>query len=164
MEDSVAHHMIADVPVGSFLSAWYLAGKVKQLEKYHTPIVVGSAIGAIQSLIQIYFPKLGWVIADASPELGQAATTQQLATPSAVADDGMDVVSDEEAGWYVYNDGHDAGRYASTPNQKSPPPPQPRPAGAPQQQAAAPAAGSDEDIFDILEEDDMQGGSIFAQN
>lgn len=153
-------HAGAIASVGSFFGAWYFAHKVKFLERFHTPIVVGAGLAAIQSLIQLYIPRLGWIVSDASPELASAqeAKQQQVAAPA----DDLELV-DEQDGWYVYNDAHDAGRYATTPNKASPPPPRPQQGPTPQQ-AAASSPGSDEDIFDILEEDQMQGAGIFSQN
>ena len=62
----------AGVSIGAFLAAWLLAHKVKWLEKYHTPIVVGSAIAALQSLIQPYIHVWdGWCRCE--PEIDQGA-------------------------------------------------------------------------------------------
>jgi len=96
--------------VVSFLAAWFLAHRVKWIEKYHTPVVVGSAIAAIQSIIQLYLPTLGWVIADATPEIAAATTTaqNQLAAQSQAA---MLQPTDEDPNEFTYNDAFDAGRY-----------------------------------------------------
>lgn len=49
------------------LLTWLLAGKWKKIAKYHTPLVIGSTMAAIQTIIQAYLPKYAWLISDASP-------------------------------------------------------------------------------------------------
>ena len=56
-------------PLGNllaFAAAWLASHKWKRLEKYHTPIVVGSGLALIQSLVQTYLPGLAWLL-DAEP-------------------------------------------------------------------------------------------------
>ena len=38
--------------------------KWKTFAKYHTPVVVGATIAAIQGLVQTYLPQWGWVLND----------------------------------------------------------------------------------------------------
>lgn len=161
----MAKHAGAIASVGSFLAAWWGAHRVKWLEKYHTPIVVGSGIAAIQSVIQLYLPRLGWVVSDASPDIAaqQTQTVPVANGTQPVATDDLDLVSESGEGWYTYNDAHDAGRYASTPGKPSPA--QPSPA---QQAASSPGSTTDDsDVFDIIEDEDPQvqgmGTGIFAQ-
>lgn len=104
-------HAGAGVSIGAFLAAWFLAGRLKWLSKYHTPIVVGSAIAAIQSLIQLYIPKLGWMVADASPELDAQSQSQMAAAQNPVAALNLQPTN-EDPNEYTYNDSYDAGRYA----------------------------------------------------
>ncbi len=100
-------HIGAIAAGGSFLAAWLLIHRVKFLEKHHTPIVVGSAIAAIQSLLQLYLPQLGWMLADPSMQVEQAkqvaAATSQLAELHPVNLDPNE---------YTYNDAFDPGRLA----------------------------------------------------
>jgi hypothetical protein len=114
-----AKHAGAIASVGSFVAAYYGAHRVKMLEKHHTPIVVGSAIAAIQSLIQLYIPKLGWIIADATPDLAEQSQQQkQLAVAPApqaqrtIAAAKLQPVDDDPA-WYTFDEKFDAGRYAA---------------------------------------------------
>ena len=141
-------HAGAVASVGAFVAAWMLAHKWKWLAKYQTPLVVGSAIAAIQSIIQLYVPKLGWMIADASPDLAANGTSQLQTggggTTSALPP-GMTPVNDDP-NLYVYNDQYDAGNYA-------------QPATGSQQ--AAPAT-QNTDNYDDLAVDDSMG--IFASN
>lgn len=104
-------HAGAVAAAGSFLAAWFLAHKVKFLEKYHTPIVVGSAIAALQSIIQLYIPALGWIVSDASPDLvaEASAKNQQLSiSPSPHL-----LPTNDDPNEYTYNDSFDAGRYSN---------------------------------------------------
>lgn len=107
-------HVGAGVSVGAFLAAWFLAHRWKWLAKYHTPITVGAAIAAIQSLVQLYVPKLGWMLADASPDLnvGGAQLAANVTSPQ------LQPVHDDP-NEYTYNDTFDSGRYGK--NGQSPP-------------------------------------------
>jgi hypothetical protein len=109
-------HIGAVAAGGSFLAAWLLAHRVKFLEKHHTPIVVGSAIAAIQSLVQLYLPQLGWMLADPSMQVEQAklgaAATSQLAELHPVNLDPNE---------YTYNDAFDPGRLAEVATPKRTP-------------------------------------------
>lgn len=110
-------HAGAVASVGSFLAAWLLAHRVKWLEKYATPIAVGAGIAAAQSLIQLYIPKIGWMVSDASPQLAAAASPQQIAKPA--VPDQFEVV-DEDPAAYQYNDTYDAANYAAAPTATPP--------------------------------------------
>lgn len=105
-------HAGAVVSVGAFLSAWFLAHRIKWISRWHTPVTVGAAIAALQSLIQLYFPKLGWMVADASPEL-DSATTAQLAAAQAPVPANLSPTNDDP-NEYTYNDEYDPGRYGQT--------------------------------------------------
>jgi hypothetical protein len=107
-------HAGAVASVGSFLAAWFLAHKVKWLEKYHTPIVVGSAIAALQSLLQLYLPNaLGWMVSDATPELAGAAQSKLSAQDQQLAQMRLQP-TDEDPNEFIYNDAYDAGRYSGS--------------------------------------------------
>jgi len=144
-------HVGAGVSIGAFLAAWFLAHRVKWLAKYHTPITVGAAIAALQSLIQLYIPKLGWMVADASPELEAADTSQLAAMPQ------LQPVH-EDPNEYSYNDTYDPGRYSKT--------------GMPPRGTAAAAAPTNapnaEDDLSDLQIDDAIGQSqnlgVFSAN
>lgn len=103
---SLGKHAGAGVAIGTFLAAWFLGHKVKWLEKYHTPLVVGAAISMAASVIQLYIPRLGWML-DAVPE---APATSSLVNPDVVNDMQLRTV-DDDPNEYTYNDSFDAGRY-----------------------------------------------------
>lgn len=96
----LSKHAGAIASVGSFLASWLLGNRVALIAKYHTPITVGSAIAAAQSILQIYAPnKLGWIVSDASsaPKPVAAAPAQQALPPH------MEEVHDDPR-WYTYDD------------------------------------------------------------
>jgi hypothetical protein len=144
-------HVGAGVSVGAFLAAWFLAHRLKWLAKYHTPITVGAAIAALQSLIQLYVPKLGWMLADASPDLEAAAVdaSQVTAMPQLMP-------VDDDPNEYTYNDTFDPGRYSKTGLP---------PKGAP---GATPPIQRPEDDLSDLQIDDAIGQSqnlgVFSAN
>jgi len=104
-------HAGAVASVSSFLAAWFLAHRWEWLKKHHTPIVVGSAIAAIQSLFQLYLPSVGWMISDASPELAASPSAQMAASDQQLARMNL-APTDEDPNEFVYNDAFDAGRYS----------------------------------------------------
>jgi hypothetical protein len=137
---SIGKHAGAAAAVGAFLSAWLLAHKWKWLEKYHTPIVVGAAIAAIQNLIQLYVPSLGWMLADPNAQLPAADPNADLGLPHLQMRALRPVADDPNE--YTYNDAYDAGRMST---------PSPRPPTA-----APPTSATDDlsDLSDIIGDDD----------
>jgi hypothetical protein len=105
---SWAKHAGAIASVAAFAAAWLLAHRVKFLAKYHTPIAVGAGIAALQSLIQLYVPKLGWMVADATPEIAHTPAPAQPQLPANFE------LLDDDPSIYTYNDAYDAGRYAGS--------------------------------------------------
>jgi hypothetical protein len=74
--------------LGSFLAAWYLVHRFKRLAPYHTPIVVGSGIAALQTVVQAYIPKYGWIVSDfedSGRNLAATAPAPQLMTQAQAA-------------------------------------------------------------------------------
>lgn len=141
---SLGKHAGAVASVGSFLAAWYLADKVKYLAKYQMPLVVGSGLAAVQSLLQLYVPKVGWIVSDATPELAAQQPQQQL-PPGVTSSDQLREI-DDDPNAYVYNDSFDAGR-VSSPQQR-----------ADRQPAATDVASqTDEDLLAELDLEDQAG-------
>lgn len=155
-----AKHAGAMASVGAFAAAWFGAHRVRFLEKYHHPIVIGSGLAAIQSLIQLYVPAIGWMISDASPEL---AATAGASTISAVAGgtSGSSLLPSMASGappvpagfqetdantWYSYNDAFDAGSQRGQ---------QAQPAQQPPASPMTSSAPDDGQIDDILSGTDL---------
>lgn len=61
---SLAKHAAAISTIASAAAAWFLVHRWRKIERYHTPIVVGSAIAALQTVIQTYLGKYGWIVSD----------------------------------------------------------------------------------------------------
>jgi len=107
-----AKHAGGIAALAAFFSAWLLVHRVKQLRKYHLPLVIGAGLAALQSIIQLYVPRLGWMVADASPDLAAADQVQQMSAgqrAAAALPAGLTAVDDNPAD-YVYNDSYDPGR------------------------------------------------------
>ncbi len=127
---SLAKHAGALASVGAFAAAWFGAHRVKYLEKYHHPIVVGSGLAALQSLIQLYLPSLGWMVSDCRPELAAAqagphavagGTMASLLPSTSAAPPVPAGFQETDANtWFSYNDAYDAGAYKG--REKAPPP------------------------------------------
>jgi len=148
-------HAGAAASIAAFLSAWYLGHRLKWIAKYHTPVTVGAAIAGLQSLIQLYLPKLGWMVADATPELEASALTplqqqQQLQLQPV----------DDDPNEYTYNDTYDPGRYGGKTGIVQSPPFNPRSG------AQVPAQAGD-DLSDLAIDDAIgQSGNlgVFSAN
>ena len=67
-------------------AAWFLVHRIKSVKQYHTPVVVGAGIAALQTAVQAYLPKYGWMVSDhnlnaqtpAQAALPPSQATQQL--------------------------------------------------------------------------------------
>lgn len=153
----LANHAGALTSIAAFLAAWFLAHRLKFTARYQQPLVVGAGLAAIQSLLQLYFPKLGWIVSDASPEIADAATAAQaaavtaaqpqlLTTPTGVQYRAQDVQAVHvDPNEFTYDDSYDAGRMSRDP---------------------AAAQQSDADALADLELDDSvpQAAGIFGGN
>ena len=113
-----AKHAGALAAVGAFAASWWGAHRVKYLEKYHHPIVVGSGLAAALSLVQLYIPKLSAALGQPCPEpapkqlAAPVAVARQIQTPApapAPIPAGFQPTTASE--WHVYNDAYDAGAY-----------------------------------------------------
>lgn len=135
-----AKHAGAIAAVGSFAAAWWGAHKVKFLEPYHDAIVVGSGLAAMQSVVQLYLPKLSPVLGEPCPpqiqipmpktaaQIAAAPAQVRVVAPSAPIPNGFTQTSARE--WYTYNDSFDAGGYkgkVEVPTSQTNPAPSPDP-------------------------------------
>ncbi len=158
-------HAAVGTSLAAFVAAWFAAHRWKPLEKFHTPIVVGAGIAALQTLIQAYLPKVGQFM-----NLAPAASPgTPLSLPMPVAAEGFGALTDD-GNMYAqpnrdfftypsYNDAFDPGRYAG---QSNPPPDVPgSPAEAVQSGAAIDHLG---DLMEELGNDGSGWGSGFASN
>jgi hypothetical protein len=84
----MAKHAGAIAPAAYLIAVWFLVNKVKRLEDYHGPALIGASIGAIQSLLQTYLPQYGWILNDyhmddVLPQQAQANGQQGQQGPAA---------------------------------------------------------------------------------
>jgi hypothetical protein len=108
-------HVAAASTIGSFLAAWFLLHRIEKLAKYHTPAVVGAAIASLQTLIQTYLPKYGWIVSDVQPEFSPftgapSARMSQNVPVERLYPGGPEIVDDDDEGSSVEDDLADLGR------------------------------------------------------
>jgi len=148
---TLGKHAGAAASVGAFLAAWFLANRWKALAQYQMPLIVGSGLAAAQSLLQLYVPRIGWVVSDATPQIA-AQQARRIRGPRPEELQPVDDDPDE----YVYNDYYDAGRQDQAQTRAD--------ASAP---ARASSSTEDDDLSDLdLDEVGGQGVSmgIFGGN
>lgn len=153
-------HAGAIASVGVLAAAWLLANKWKPLARYQLPIVVGSAIATIQSLLQLYLPRIGWIVSDPMPDLAVAGGNQVLIQngQATMQLPGNLQPVDDDPNMYVYDDRYD--NQQSQPQQQ----PQQQQSQAPQGQGSGQTSQSDDDLLaQIEDEQSTQGLGIFAQ-
>lgn len=66
----------------SAAAAWFLVHRIQSVKQYHTPVVVGASIAALQTVVQAYAPKFGWMVSDHNLN---ARTPAQAALPPSQA-------------------------------------------------------------------------------
>lgn len=92
-------HIAAGATIAAFAAAWLLLHRIKRLQKYHTPAVVGAGIASLQTLVKTYLPKFGWAVtdlptADTMPN-GGSQLLQDIA-PKTLFPGGPEIVDDDE--------------------------------------------------------------------
>lgn len=136
--------------LGGFGLAWFAAHRIRKLAPYHTPIVVGSGIAVLQTAVQTYVPRYGWLVGHPQEDLALPAAEQP---DGGQLEEAVGMTPDEA---YVYNQALDNGRYQDAPRTR---------AVAPAQPSAQAASSSDIDpLDDLLSEmaDDDNYGGVFA--
>ena len=61
---NLAKHVGPLVSLAVAAAGWFLVHKIDSLKKYHTPVVVGASIAAVQGILQTYIPQYGWILND----------------------------------------------------------------------------------------------------
>jgi hypothetical protein len=93
----LAKHASVLSTFGAAGAAWLAVHRIKRIEQYHTPVVVGASIAAIQTAVQAYLPKYGWMVSDhdlqaqsqtQAPKSYSASTQQLPASPSVTTKSG----------------------------------------------------------------------------
>lgn len=89
-------HVAVASSLAAFAGAWTLVHRFEKVEKYHTPAVMGSAIAAIQTVVQQYIPKYGWMMADLT-EVETKSAMQAVPVDEAAARKMISEGEEEEA-------------------------------------------------------------------
>lgn len=161
-------HAGAGTAVASFLAAAFFAKRWKVTAPYADELVFGSGLALLQTMVQTYIPQLGWMTADAAPELAAAAATATAPQTTGLLPSDEDEDSDEEfvarggGSWFSHNDAFDKGRYARAAQPRAQRPAAPVARAAAPAPAAAPASAQN-DMDDLLNEidDDEASGGVF---
>lgn len=74
----LARHASVISTFGAAGLAWLLVHRVKKISRYHTPVVVGAGIAALQTATQAYLPKYGWLVSDHNLHAGAEQQTEVL--------------------------------------------------------------------------------------
>jgi hypothetical protein len=79
-------HAQALASVLEFGGTWLAVHKIDKLKPYHDAVLVGSAIGTIQTVVQTYVPRYGWIVSDTKPEDVKALPKNGQSLPAAQDD------------------------------------------------------------------------------
>lgn len=60
----LAKHASVLSTFGAAGAAWLAVHRIERIKEYHTPVVVGASIAAVQTAVQAYLPKYGWMVSD----------------------------------------------------------------------------------------------------
>lgn len=145
-------HVGAATSLGSALAAYLLSSRVETLKEHQAPIIVGSGIATLQTLVRTYVPRYGWIVADYKPEdLEPAGQRQQL--PGADEDAELE----EALKGYMEEDEYSYLEREVQPSTPSSPPRRSAPAPAP---APAPPPAPSTDELDFTDEDLLDDSDI----
>jgi len=153
----------------AFAAALFGARRWSKTKPYEMPLVLGTGLSLLQTVLQAYFPKLGWMVSETTPDqIAEASGQQQLPaaqTTGYLPDDDGDV---GDGDWSDFNDAYDQGRFARSAqpgNQPPPPPRQPQPVQTQSDVHQEGGGVDDSDVDDVLTDlNDDEGGGVFAPN
>lgn len=84
--------------LAGFGATWWAVHKIKRLQAYHTPAVVGAGVAALHTAFQTYVPKYGWIVSDyRAGQLPAKSAAQLEAEANAEADNQMTPEDEAEA-------------------------------------------------------------------
>jgi len=88
----LAKHASVLSTVGAAGAAWLLVHRIDRVKQYHTPVVVGASIAAIQTAVQAYLPKYGWMVSDHNLNVQPGEPMPQLNTSTVASPRGTSVL------------------------------------------------------------------------
>lgn len=74
-----AKHLAAGASAAAVLATYFALPRVKKFASYQVPATLGAAIASLQTLVQTYLPKFGWMVSDYRNGL-----TTSMSTPAAI--------------------------------------------------------------------------------
>jgi hypothetical protein len=84
----LAKHASVLSTLASAAGAWFLVHRVARIKESHTPVVVGASIAAIQTVVQAYLPKYGWMVSDHNLQAQTPAQASARPAPRKSTEDG----------------------------------------------------------------------------
>lgn len=81
---TIAKHIAVGASVAAAGLAWAFGHRIKQLEKYYEPILIGTSVAAVQGILQSYLPQYSYFLDSPAPTPG--ATLPTTTPPVAAAD------------------------------------------------------------------------------
>ncbi len=147
---SWARHAGAAAALATFFAAYFGAGRVKALQRFQTPILLGAGVAALQTVVQTYLTSLSWLVSE--------VPARELAGAQAAQGFGDAGVLPADPNWYTTNDAFDGGRWREVlPGELETAAPLPRRTSAPPTPAAAAQV---DDLMADLEADAMKSWSF----
>lgn len=77
----ISKHVAIGASAAALGLAWAFGHKIKKIDQYYEPILIGAGAAAAVGLIQSYVPKYGWIVGDYLKEK-KALPTNQAPQPS----------------------------------------------------------------------------------
>lgn len=88
-----ARHLAAGAGALTVLAAYFALPRVKRFAQYQTTATLGAAIASLQTLVQTYLPKFGWMVSDYAQLVPAKGASSAIAVPSApLTQDDLDML------------------------------------------------------------------------
>ena len=93
---TMAKHIAVGASVAAAGLAWAFGHRVKQLEKYYEPILVGTSVAAVQGILQSYVPQYSYFVNNYLNDTTSAAAGAPTVTQPVAASDYDSLLDDFE--------------------------------------------------------------------
>jgi hypothetical protein len=80
-----APHLAAGAGAAAVLAAYFALPRVKKFASYQVPATLGAAIASLQTIVQTYLPKFGWMVSDYRNGIANGSSSSLPASASVVA-------------------------------------------------------------------------------